>query len=70
MNEEIVMCDECKGVGKIHKMYDVGCHKSEYEYESKTCSRCKGSGRLLKEVIINFKPYDPKTAKIEYDRVH
>ena len=69
-DEEIVICDECNGIGKIHKRHDVGGHKSEYKYESKVCKKCNGSGRLLKKVIINFKPYDPKTAKIEYDRVH
>ena len=70
MNEKIVICDECGGVGKIHKCYDVGGHKSEYEYESKVCERCNGSGRMYKEVTVNFKPYDPKTAKIDYDRIY
>lgn len=70
MSEEIVICTQCRGIGKIHRCYDVGSHKSEYEYESEVCIRCKGSGRMLKETIINFKPYDPETAKIEYDRIH
>jgi len=70
MSEEIVVCTQCRGIGKIHRRYNVGSHKSEYEYESEVCIQCKGSGRMLKETIINFKPYDPKTAKIEYDRVH
>lgn len=70
MSKDIVICDKCKGVGKIHRCYDVGSHKSEYEYESKVCKQCKGSGRLCKEVIVKFKPYDPETAKIDYDRVY
>ena len=70
MDKKIVICDECDGVGKIHKCYDVGTHKSEYEYESKICEQCKGSGRMSKEVIINFEAYDPETAEIEYDRIY
>jgi len=68
--EEIVICDKCYGVGKIHRCYDVGGHKSEYEYESKICEQCNGSGRFCNEVIVIFKPYNPKTAKIEYNRIH
>jgi DnaJ-class molecular chaperone len=68
-NEQIVICDKCNGVGQIHKCYDVGTHHSEYEYESKVCESCKGSGRLLKEITVEFKPYDPEKAEIKYDRV-
>jgi len=70
MSKEIVICTQCRGIGKIHRKYDVGSHKSEYEYESKVCEQCKGSGRMLKEIIINFESYDPETAKIEYNRIY
>lgn len=38
----IIICDRCKGVGRV--VLDVGTHKIEYEYEE--CHKCRGSGRL------------------------
>ena len=50
----IVLCSKCEGTGQVH--YDVGTHKSEYEYEQ--CSVCEGSGRLIETKIApKYEPF-------------
>ena len=39
----ILICRGCDGTGEVRE--DVGTHQSEYEYH--TCSRCKGSGKVI-----------------------
>ena len=52
----LVICDRCDGTGRTY--IDVGGHKSEYEYSK--CTKCKGSGRLLKiEYLPEYKPFVP-----------
>lgn len=53
--DQIVICKDCKGYGQIH--YDVGTHKSEYEYAM--CSECNGSGRLEETTHVKHKPFVP-----------
>lgn len=55
----IVICDECKGNGQVR--YDVGSHKSEYEYSK--CKKCKGSGRLEETTSVQHKPFVPGGVK-------
>ncbi len=65
-HEKIIVCNGCEGIGKIHKCRDVGTHHTEWEYTTKICKKCKGSGRLMQSTEILTQSYDPKTAKKEY----
>ena len=56
---EIVICKNCKGTGFVY--FDVGTHKSEYEYQ--TCTVCMGSGRMELKVIEKRIPFVPDINK-------
>ena len=50
---EILICSTCLGIGKIKsKTFNGRSNKTELE----DCIECKGSGRLVKEIII--RPFD------------
>ena len=60
MEEKIVICDECKGEGLIECSELTDYHNGNYDYWTKKCDRCKGSGRLLEVVDIMITAYKPK----------
>ena len=47
--EEIVLCDKCKGYGKLIDYDDREHDKPPF------CTRCDGEGRLKKITIIKYK---------------
>lgn len=60
MNSKILLCDNCKGRGKIRYEKMVDYHKHEYNYEDKPCYSCKGSGRIVETTVIKRRPYNPE----------
>lgn len=44
--KEIIICPDCKGLGVVEREERVSMKESKYWAED--CSRCKGSGRLIK----------------------
>lgn len=61
---EIIICKDCDGTGL--RQFDMGTHKSEYE--TVTCERCGGSGRVVKTVVTTEKPFVP--GPDESKRIH
>lgn len=55
--EEIVVCDKCLGFGTKTERTLVNHHKKEYDEETIYCNRCSGSGRLLKTVTTEHRPF-------------
>lgn len=58
---KILLCPTCKGYGKnMTDITDYNVHPADRisEHKMLKCSRCKGSGRLIKEII--YKAYDEK----------
>lgn len=51
---EIVLCNSCKGLGKIGTEVCIDYHKREYETVYKTCIYCDGKGRLRKVTEVTF----------------
>lgn len=47
--KEIVICDDCKGVGKRVVWINEG---REQETKEKDCPTCNGNGRLMKKIIF------------------
>lgn len=44
----LIICDSCKGYGVVYKSHLVDYHKSEYDTTKHTCTKCDGTGRLVK----------------------
>ncbi len=45
---EIIICDRCKGLGKVKKSELVDYHHNEYDEWEEVCTYCNGTGRLKK----------------------
>lgn len=57
-SEEILICEPCKGRGVLMTDVLVDYHKREYDTESRPCYYCKGSGRMRKITVTEWKPYE------------
>jgi len=57
--DKIIICYDCDGTGQV--CYDVGSHKSKYEYEK--CKTCSGSGRLEQTTDVTHEPFVPGGVK-------
>lgn len=51
--KEIILCNECGGIGKISTNNRVAINESLVTIEK--CNNCKGSGRMIKK--ITYEPY-------------
>ncbi|MFW6219832.1 MAG: hypothetical protein ACOC33_03250 [bacterium] len=49
--KEIVLCDICKGFGKVQKSKLVNYHHDDYEYWYEVCTFCDGKGRVVQQKI-------------------
>lgn len=58
--QKVVICKDCNGAGLIYK--DPGQH--EYRYEMHSCRTCKGTGKLIKETQVSYRPYFGEPALI------
>jgi DnaJ-class molecular chaperone len=47
MTETIVICDRCKGFGKIENSEVVDYHNNISDYWDEKCLTCDGSGRMV-----------------------
>jgi DnaJ-class molecular chaperone len=54
MSRELILCDRCKGDGKIYWDELVDYHKGLYDYHSKECDFCEGKGRVYKITTITY----------------
>jgi hypothetical protein len=61
MSKQIILCENCKGEGKVYIGETIDYHKGDYEEWTEECPKCKGSGRLLldERVYTNVTPYSP-----------
>lgn len=50
--ERIIICDVCKGSGKIQQEECVDYHHNDYDYWDEICTNCKGLGRLKQTITI------------------
>ena len=65
MTTIIIICDHCKGSGKIRNFEVTNYHNNDtVEWEEK-CSYCDGYGRLLKIEYIKIKKLDNKYLKLK-----
>lgn len=57
---EILLCEKCKGEGTVSCSELADYHKGEYHYWNEVCTKCKGTGRLMKTVTTQTEtvPYD------------
>lgn len=60
MAEEVMVCDRCKGNGKVECSELVDYHKGDYNYWWEKCIRCDGTGRLVKTTTVSYKPFKEK----------
>lgn len=53
-DKEIIVCDSCKGSGKVEQSerYDYH-HRYDWVWDE-ICSKCGGYGRVLKVVMTSF----------------
>ena len=63
MKEEIILCDNCKGLGKIH--YYLDCDAGMPWSWDEKCLNCDGYGRLLQEVAIKIRKLTKEDLKIK-----
>jgi DnaJ-class molecular chaperone len=56
-DKDIVICTNCGGRGKNSTHIGFG------DYMDEVCPYCEGSGRMVRETVIKFKPYKPKCKK-------
>ncbi len=65
MSEKIIICYECDGEGLIHCKELICYHKGDYDYWTKKCDKCEGSGRLFEkiETTITRVAYKQKEVK-------
>jgi DnaJ-class molecular chaperone len=47
--KEIIICDACKGEGKIEKNELTNYHHRERDYWDELCGKCGGTGRMVVE---------------------
>jgi DnaJ-class molecular chaperone len=50
--DEIIICDKCKGFGKIQCDELEDYHSRERKYWDEVCKNCQGTGRRLKMTKI------------------
>lgn len=62
--EKIVLCDRCKGLGKIEMDETVNYHKNDKEYWDEECGACGGTGRLFEKTIIKTRKLNKQELKI------
>jgi DnaJ-class molecular chaperone len=56
----VIICPDCGGNGKVYIDKD---DRSVF-YQRKTCETCKGSGRLIRKITVEFMPYVESEAPI------
>ena len=59
---EIVICQRCKGIGKIVTSRCIDHHRRDYIDDEFKCDECGGTGRLKK--IIKYNKLTIKELKI------
>ena len=57
---KIIMCETCTGSGVVHQRELEDPHRGEYKEWNEICTRCLGSGRLIKTTSIEINPYIPE----------
>jgi DnaJ-class molecular chaperone len=48
MRKEIIICEVCKGIGKIDQRELVDYHHREWDEWEAACPSCGGTGRMYK----------------------
>ena len=57
MTEEMMLCNSCNGKGFNIYSELVDYHNRIYEDDKQSCSKCNGTGRLIKIVTVQYVPY-------------
>lgn len=55
VKRKIINCFECKGQGTVSWDYCIDYHRREFAEETKKCSECDGTGRIVK--IVKFEKF-------------
>lgn len=63
-SSEIVICEICKGMGKIEKSELIDYHQNTSEYWDEECTNCEGLGRVVKEVTIHTRKLSKEEIEI------
>lgn len=60
--EEVVMCSKCMGYGSARLENSFMIYGMEDVKEKDVCSACDGTGKVIKQTKVKFKPFDKKLA--------